>query len=196
MNTAPGLLITLLCFGVVVKENPEPLVRSMNENKVFRFAATLADSITHLRDGGHNLSAVMLTYTAIDQMSWLSVEPNKHSSKDFVTWVNDYMLSKNPLPCTAEELWLARNGILHMGTAEAAGHTTNPSLRKLVYVAGDAELIANNPAEYAVVRFEDLFGSFLAGVMWFTSDLQANTAKLEVAKRKMRMMLSDFGADS
>lgn len=46
----------------------------MNENKVFRFAATLADSITHLRDGGHNLSAVMLTYTAIDGV-WGAVEP-------------------------------------------------------------------------------------------------------------------------
>lgn len=168
----------------------------MNEHTVFKFAANLADSITHLRNGGHNLAAVMLTYTAIDQMSWLSVEPDRHGPRDFAAWVNDYMLSKNPLPCTAEELWLARNGILHMGTAEAAGHTTNSSLRKLVYVAGDAKLTANNPAEYAVIKFEDLFGSFLAGVIWFMSDLQANTAKLEVAKRKMRKMLSDFGADS
>jgi hypothetical protein len=170
--------------------------RRMNEHSVFKFAASLADSITHLRDGGHNLAAVMLTYTAIDQMSWLSVEPDKHGPKHFAAWVDDYMLSKNPLPCTADELWVARNGILHMGTAEAAGHATNPSLRKLVYVAGNAKLTANNPAEYVVIKFEDLFLSFLAGVMWFTLDLEADTAKLEVANRKMRKMLRDFGADN
>lgn len=168
----------------------------MDEQTVFTFAANLTDSITHLRNGGHNLAAVMLTYTAIDQMSWLSVEPDKHGPRDFVAWVDDYMLSKNPIPCTAEELWVARNGILHMGTAEAAGHTTNSTLRKLVYVSGNAKLTANNPGEYAVIRFENLVGSFLAGVMWFMTDLKANTAKLEVAKRKMRKMLRDFAADS
>ena len=168
----------------------------MNQHTGFTFATNLADSIIHLRNGGHNLAAVMLTYTAIDQMSWLSVEPYKHGPKDFAAWVNDYMLSKNPLPCTADELWVARNGILHMGTAEAAGHTANSSLRKLVYVAGSAKLTANNPEEYAVIRFEDLFGSFFAGVMYFMSDLQADPAKLEVANRKMRKMLREFGADS
>lgn len=166
---------------------------TMNEHTVFTFSTNLANSIIHLREGGHNLAAVMLTYTAIDQMSWLSVEAAKHGPKDFAAWVNNYMLSKNSLPCTADELWVARNGILHMGTAEAAGHTANSSLRKLVYVAGSASLTAMNPVEYAVVRFEDLFGSFLAGVMWFMSDLEADPAKLEVAKRKMRKMLKDFG---
>lgn len=163
----------------------------MDEDTVFTFAKNLADSITHLRNGGHNLAAVMLTYTAIDQMSWLSVEQDKHGPQDFAAWVNNYMLSNNPLPCTADELWVARNGILHMGTAEAAGHTKDTSLRKLVYVAGNTELTAINPAEYVVIKFEDLFMSFLAGVMWFRSDLETDTAKLEVAKRKMRKMLRD-----
>lgn len=168
----------------------------MHEDTVFTFATNLADSIIHLRDGGHNLAAVMLTYTAIDQMSWLSVEPDKHGPQDFAAWVNNYMLSKNSLPCTADELWVARNGILHMGTAEAAGHTKNASLRKIVYVAGNAELTVINPAEYVVIKFEALFLSFLAGVFWFKSDLETDTARLEVAKRKMRKMLRDFGTAS
>ena len=167
----------------------------MNEHVVFKFAKNLVDGITHLRDGGHNLAAVMLTYTAIDQMSWLSVEPDKHSGKDFMAWADTYMLSKNPLPCSAEELWVARNGLLHMGTAEAAAHAKDATLRKLVYVAGDAKLTATNP-EYAVVKFEDLLGSFLAGVLWFTSALGADAAKLEVAKRKMQKMLRDFNSEN
>lgn len=168
----------------------------MNEHTVLRFAAALGESITHLRKGGHNLGAVMLTYTAIDQMSWLSVEADKHGPQDFKAWVESYMLSKNPLPCTAEELWVARNGILHMGTAEAAAHAKDASLRKLVYSTGNAKLTATNPAEFAVVKFEDLFDSFFTGVLWFMEDLKADSAKLETAKRKMAKMLSDFGPEN
>lgn len=165
----------------------------MSENVIFRFAQTLGDSIVTLRGGGHNLAAVMLIYTAIDQMAWLSVEADKHGPKDFAAWVNDYMLSIHPLDCTAEELWLARNGTLHMGTAVAAGHAKDPSLRKIAYAFGAVKLTANEPQEWVVIRFEDLFQSFMAGALWFQSDIEGKPDKLEVAERKSLNMLRDVG---
>lgn len=165
----------------------------MSENVIFKFAKTLGDSIVTLRGGGHNLAALMLIYTAIDQMAWLSVEADKHGPKDFEAWVNNYMLSRRPLDCTAEELWLARNGMLHMGTAEAAGHAKNPSLRKIAYVFGAAELTANEPQKWVVIRFEDLFQSFMEGTLWFQSDIEGKPDKIEVAERKTLKMLRDVG---
>lgn len=162
----------------------------MSADEVFAFARGMTDSVMCLRDGEHHLQAAMLTYVAIEQMAWLSVEPLKSTSLHFQDWVNKYMLPNAELPCTAREMWEARNGLLHMGTAESAANRDNPDIRLVLYVYRNKRELANKSKDFVVVSVEDLVSSYLTGVLNFLSDLKESPSKMEVAKGKVERMLT------
>ncbi|MFJ7311805.1 hypothetical protein ACIQVE_03375 [Pseudomonas sp. NPDC098747] len=162
----------------------------MSTEQVFAFAKQMTDSIICLRDGGHHLQAAMLTYVAIEQMAWLSVEPLRSGPADFQRWINSYMQPYDPLPCTAREIWEARNGLLHMGTAESFANRDNAEIRLLCYVYGSTPKLANKSEEVVFVRVEDLVTSYLTGVMWFLNHLDGDPNELQVAEGKIARMLT------
>jgi hypothetical protein len=162
---------------------------AVSELDIFSFATKTTDAVLCLRDGGHHLQALMLTYVGIDQMAWLSIAEDESSAKDFKAWVDNYMLSKNPMKCTSDELWGARNGLLHMGTAEAKAHK-NPNIRKIYYTFGPAQCVRNESLDGIFIRSEDLIEGFLTGVLWFMNGLAADPAQLATALLKMDKMLS------
>jgi len=67
------------------------------------------------------LSAVKLIYSGIDNLAWLSREHDRPNveKKDFMNFVNKYLLSGSGLTCSSEELYSARCGLLHSNTAES-----------------------------------------------------------------------------
>jgi hypothetical protein len=67
------------------------------------------------------LSAVKLIYSGIDNLAWLTRDHNspKVQRKDFVAFVNKYLLPDSGLTCTSEELYSARCGLLHCNTAQS-----------------------------------------------------------------------------
>lgn len=87
----------------------------MDFTPVFSHVKKSSEAIGCLREAGHHVAALMLTYAAIDQMSWLSIPGDMSSGKDFKTWVKKYMLGNSNLVCSEDDLWAARNGLLHMG---------------------------------------------------------------------------------
>lgn len=161
----------------------------MSSNEVFAFAQNMTDAVMCLRDGGHHLQSVMLTYVAIEQMAWLSVEPLKTSGEDFKAWVDAYLLPNTQLPCTSAELWEARNGTLHMGSAESAKNRDSGEIRKILYVYGRTPGLANKSEGLVVVRTEELIVGFLNAVTWFLPALEADQAKMSTAKGKLDRML-------
>jgi len=85
----------------------------------------------------HWLSALKLIYSGIDNLAWLSrvhdrpnVEP-----KDFMDFVNKYLLPGSGLRCSSEELYSARCGLLHSNTAES-GISRSGRTRNLSYATG------------------------------------------------------------
>jgi hypothetical protein len=162
----------------------------MSAEEVFSFAQEMTDSVMCLRTGGHHLQAAMLTYVAIEQMAWLSVKKLKSTPLDFQEWVNRYMQPYAPLPCTAREMWEARNGLLHMGTAESAANRDSTEIRLVLYVYGNTQELANKSKGVVFVRVEDLVMSYFNGVTWFLSDLKASPEMMEIAKGKLVRMLS------
>lgn len=162
----------------------------MSTEEVFSFAKQMTDSITCLRDGGHHLQAVMLTYVAIEQMAWLSVEPLRSGPADFQRWVESYMQPYDPLPCTAREIWEARNGLLHMGTAESFANRDSDEIRLVCYVYGSTPKLAQNSEGVVFVRVEDLITSYLTGVLWFLTHLEGSRKELAVAEGKIARMLT------
>ncbi|WP_339548389.1 hypothetical protein [Pseudomonas sp. RA_35y_Pfl2_P32] len=162
----------------------------MSTEDVFSFAKEMTDSVICLRAGGHHLQAAMLTYVAIEQMAWLSVNPLRSGPADFQNWVNTYMQPYAPLPCTAREIWEARNGLLHMGTAESSANRDSAEIRRVCYVYGNTPKLANKSVGVVFVRVEDLVTSYLTGVMWFLSHLDGNPSELQVAEGKIARMLT------
>ncbi|WP_449106235.1 hypothetical protein [Pseudomonas mohnii] len=162
----------------------------MSTEEVFSFAKQMTDSVICLRAGGHHLQAAMLTYVAIEQMAWLSVEPLRSGPADFQCWVNSYMQPYAPLPCTAREIWEARNGLLHMGTAESSANRDSNEIRRVCYVYGDTPKLANKSEGVVFVRVEDLVESYLTGVMFFLTHLDDHPSELQVAEGKIARMLT------
>lgn len=165
----------------------------MSTTKIFNQAKKMTDAIVCLRDGGHHVAAIMLTYAALDQMAWLSISHDKSDANDFKCWVTTYILSKNNLGCTADELWAARNGLLHMGTADSAAHWFGTTKNKIYYTFGNATCTTNNSPDTIFLKSEDLIQAYLAGVLWFMSDLEQDPEKLQVAITKMERTLTSHG---
>lgn len=167
----------------------------MSTTKVFEYAHKMTDAMVVLRDSGHAVPALMLTYAAIDQMAWLAAPQERTTSADFKGWVNTYMLGKNPMNVTVDELWEARNGLLHTGTAESSANQRDTSIRKVFYTVGAVENTVNNDPAVVFVNAGDLFGRYLNAVMWFMSAMESDAALLASASAKLDRMLFERGLD-
>jgi len=162
----------------------------MNENKILQHASSMASSINCLlENNNHPLQAAMLTYVAIDQMAWLAIESDRSCHKDFKKWVNMYVLPKYDLPCNADELWAARNGLLHMGTAESGDHKQGKVDIKIYYTSGSAVCTRNDSGDAIFLAVEHLVQAYLTGVMWFVNELEQDHKRLQVALDKMQKVL-------
>lgn len=162
----------------------------MSITLIFDHARKLIDATQCLRGGGHHIASLMIVYAAIDQMAWLSVEDEKSSGEDFKKWVEKYMLEKNPIGCSSDELWEARNALLHMGTAESAAHPRGRVNNRIYYTTGSIHCVENNSADILVIRIEDLIASFVAGVIWFVSEVEGDVVKMHSVAQKVQRMFT------
>lgn len=170
----------------------------MKENKILQHAHSMASSINCLLENNHPLQAAMLTYAAIDQMAWLAIESDRSCNRDFKNWVDRYVLPNCDLPCTADELWAARNGLLHMGTAESRDHKQGSVDNKIYYTSGSAVCTRNDSDDTIFLAVEHLGQAYLAGVMWFVGELKQDHKRLQIALDKMQkvLKLKDMRPDS
>src|SRR5207247_2169862 len=61
------------------------------------------------------IPALMMIYAGIDGMAFVSLaedRPDVHA-RDFKEWTNAYLLPDSNLPCSAEDLYAARCGLVH-----------------------------------------------------------------------------------
>ena len=161
----------------------------MTHLTIFYHATKITDAIQCLRNGGHHVSAIMLAYAAIDQMAWLSIPDEKSHGKDFKAWVNKYILSKNNIGCTADELWAARNGLLHMGTAESSAHQSGVTIKKIFYSVGNV-LPMEHKKDIIYLKSETLIDAYISGVMSFIAELEYDTSQLSIALDKINRTLT------
>ena len=134
----------------------------------------------------HSFSVLILVYCGIDQFSWLNTDKDKHGFVEFQAWVDEYIFPYHQLNCTSEELWAARNGMVHMGTAESAN--TRKGVAKIGYTFGPGPH-TRNVTEYKLVSVELLVQAFIEGTMLFIKDLKLNSEKHEQAKAQMKKVL-------
>ena len=139
-----------------------------------------------------NLSGLILFYSAIDIMAWLSRDQldSDATRNDFIRWVNEYMLQGSKLTCNAEELYSARCNTIHSYAPEwgTGIHRREHETRKIIYAWGkNREEIpqshVNKPAEKektVLVYTDELVNSLKMAIERFNSSLSFNRALSEL----------------
>jgi len=133
-----------------------------------------------------SLSVLTLIYCGMDQFAWLNTHEKKHGLPEFKTWVEKYLLIEPGLDCTAEELWAARNGVVHMGTSESVN--TRNGVTKLGYSYGP-EKAKSHIDGHKIISIDLLMQAFCVASMNFIADLESDISKREVAETKIKQVL-------
>lgn len=119
-----------------------------------------------------------LLFTAIDQMAWLADEKETVGNEGFRACVQRYMLDTNPhllSGASASDLWGARCGVLHTGAPESDWYRKNKA-RRIFYSSNIGQIEASK-SDVLIISIEWLWMAFVAALVHFHRDLQADEAK-------------------
>lgn len=85
------------------------------------------------------LPTLILLYSAIDGLAWLSIEDNRQVRQRFEKWVEAYLFSARSFGCSATDLYAARCGILHTFTGNSR-LLEQGNAKSIAYAWGDADV--------------------------------------------------------
>ena len=110
----------------------------MNDLELIQYhLKKMADAIKCLLDNGFIEAALMLTYSGIDQMSWLNIENIESNGSDFEMWSDKYLFPNKNLGCSSHDLWAARCAMIHTATSESRGtRSTSDPAKQIYYLSG------------------------------------------------------------
>ena len=138
----------------------------------------------------HHESALILIYSWVDRLAWLSVESEDSSGADFKAWLNKYLFTDtSKLTCNANDLWASRCSLLHTGTAEARD-VKRGKARSVYYYGGPISVTAKNNDAEVFVNIGDLHVGLIEASNRFLQYLEKNTSELEVTNKKLGKILN------
>lgn len=157
-------------------------------------AFKMQEAVLCLFKNDFRLAGLMLIFTTIDQMAWLSLaDDDEVKGKDFMAWVDAYMLGRSNRgleSVTAGDLWGARCGLLHTATPESRSLRNGTAANKIAYTYGTVAATPLVPG-WACVRVEDLVASFVTGVLRFKDELEADQDRNRIVNDKLCRMVLD-----
>ena len=157
-----------------------------------RNALELLKNIDYCFKENVNLSGLILFYSAIDIMAWVSRDQldSDATRNDFIRWVNEFMLPGSGLACTAEELYSARCNIIHSYAPEwgTGVNRRERETRKIVFVWGKGRgEIPQSPvsqqtekSKTVLVYTDELVNSLKTAIERFNDSLSFNRALSEL----------------
>lgn len=160
-----------------------------NSAHIHNHLKKITGAIECLVEKGFVEAALMLTYAGIDQMSWLAVPAQESNGQDFKNWVEKYLIPSNNLGCSSDDLWAARNGLIHMAAAESRDFYKNKA-KKIYYVSGGVICTKNRSQDTVIINSTNLMIAFISGSLAFVADLEGDASQLVIANHKAGTMLS------
>jgi hypothetical protein len=122
-------------------------------------------------------------------MSWLAVPDPESNGVDFKDWAEKYLTPSIKLGCSADDLWAARNGLIHMAAAESRDFYKSKANR-IYYVSGSVVCTENRSQDTVIINSTSLILTFIEGALAFVTDLEADVARLTVAAKKAESFLA------
>jgi hypothetical protein len=135
----------------------------------YQNAVQQMDALEDCLKSGRIISCLCLLYSLIDVTASLERRPPEGTKAAFVRWVEENMLKRQPLSCSALELYAARCGVLHTFTPDS-DLSRDGLARTIVYAWGNAR--AEDLAEAGrrlgrndvAIHIADLLACFRAGL--------------------------------
>ncbi|KKA45284.1 hypothetical protein [Salinivibrio sp. KP-1] len=138
----------------------------------------------------HHESALILLFSWVDRLAWLSIENEHSTGQDFKRWLNTYLFVEGQtLPCNANDLWASRCALLHTGTAEARDVKSGKA-RYVFYYGGQIDVTARNSNEQVYVNVGDLHVGLIEASRQFLIHLENKTDELAIANKKLAKILN------
>jgi hypothetical protein len=156
----------------------------------------LTKSIEDCLKSKEKLSCLILLYSTIDIMVWLSRDPHDADSTkdDFIGWVEEFLLPGSNLACSAEDLYSARNKIIHSyAQTWGASPSYNVEANKIHYIWGKA---GKEPKKYVngnkqkdeniSLPVENLLNALQAAIQRFNNSLIDNRTLFELIDERSK----------
>ena len=164
-------------------------------------------AVTVLTHNGFDMHALSLVFSSIDKMAWLSSANIDHGRKEFIAWVNNYFLCGNNSLLDAVDLYAARCGFLHAGSAESKLYRDSKA-KQIFYTTGplraqaeaEAEIhsklpiLGIKPDDVVVVQCIELLSQWIDSIGRFTDAIKADAALQTLTKQRAELQLAIFPA--
>jgi len=136
-------------------------------------------------------------------MAWLNCPADRDevTRRDFLDWVERYLLPNSGLPCTALELYSARCGVVHTQSPEARA-TRGGTARKIFYSWGScrpdtlqAYINIADPGAAVAVEIELVVKAFELAVDRFVEESERVPDLAERVERRLQKIFCDIGPE-
>jgi len=142
-------------------------------------------------------SFLILIYSGIDAMSYLSMPPQQDEvqSKDFIQWADKYMspyLSNGITRVTGNELYSARCAVVHTYTIESR-KTKSGNTRIIGYIfGGDKTIVWNSKVhpEMILLRLDCLRDAFFSAIDKFLVQSYLDKQKQPIFEARLKKLLN------
>ena len=155
----------------------------MSEHTIGSHFVDLMSAIEMTLSEKKHLPALILIYSTLDILAWLNRPARQKDVKkrDFIAWVDLYLLPGSSLFCQAIDLYAARCGILHSLQAESK-LSREGNAKQVWYSWGKCEIArlqasirqANLEETAVPVQVEVLFEALRSGISQFSESLEAD----------------------
>lgn len=142
----------------------------------------------------HSLrAALILVYSGIDAMTHLGLPPgqDRATRRDFKSWVETYLPIVKAGELTADEIYSARNGLVHAYSAESES-TRSGTVRMLGYMSGYSSRSKFDPAidpTFVLVNIDTFVNEFAAACDTFIADVTADPGRAALPKSRLEQLL-------
>ena len=136
---------------------------------------TILGEIKKVQDADAIIATLVLTYIAIDTMSFLNMSPRKekNGSKEFIDWVKKYMKTDNnqPYKYIGKDMWAARCGKLHSYSSFSNYAEKNDCSLYGYHSGCDHEYDSRKNKRLVIISVPRLVNDFGEGLMAFFTDI-------------------------
>jgi hypothetical protein len=141
------------------------------------------------------ISCLILFYSTIDIMAWLSRDPHDADStrEDFIRWVEEFLLPGSGLDCKGEDLYAARCAVIHSYT-QVWGISQNNKVgaNKIHYIwskvsNSTAKKNKSKPTDETIsIPVESLVKALQTAIQRFNNSLTDNRAMFELINERSK----------
>ncbi|NHN34971.1 hypothetical protein [Paenibacillus agricola] len=155
----------------------------------------LIKSIEVTLEKGYKISTLILLYSGLDIVASLNTAIGKDvQKKDFIEWVNKYVIPHMDVKVTGEDLYAARCAVVHTLASESS-MSRQGKATQVFYTWGDnkpeqlQEIIKQNGMNHVTVKIENLIMSFRQGVIDFIGDIPNDPKLIYTVLQRSEYML-------